>query len=95
MKSLLNRRPLAFVGLRSGRPTLLWSGVAIGFGVYAIAVAAAGSLGWYLLALATGGEFGRGLPFVLALAVSSAGAVVASVVNASLRRPVNDQPTLD
>ena len=94
MKSLSNPRTLTFVGLRSGRPTVLWSGVAMGFGVYALAVAAAGLFGWYLLALATGADFGRGLPFVLAFAVSGAGAVVASVVKGSLRRPVSELPTL-
>lgn len=44
----------------------------MGFGIYALAVAAAGLLGWYLLALATGSNFGHGLPFVLAFAVPSA-----------------------
>ncbi len=67
----------------------------MGYGIYAIAVAAAGLLGWYLLALATGADFGRGLPIVLALAIPAAGAVVASVVQGSLRRPVHELPNLD
>ena len=72
-----------------------WAGVAIGFATFAIALAAASMLGWYLLTLMTGAAFGGGLAACVSLSLGGAASVVATVVSGTLRRPVSDLPSLD
>ena len=66
----------------------------MGFGVFTIAFSAAGLLGWYLLSLATGADFVRGIAIIVSMSFVSAAVVINSVVTGSLRRPVNELPAL-
>jgi len=92
---LLHQRNIVFVGARNGRVAVQWTGVAIGFAVFAVAIAAASLFGWYLLALMTGAEFSHSLAACVSISIGGAAAVVTTVVTSSLRRPVSDLPSLD
>jgi hypothetical protein len=92
---LLHQRNIVFVGARNRHAAVQWTGVAIGFAVFAIAIAAASLFGWYLLALMTGAEFSHGLAACVSISIGGAAAVVTTVVTSSLRRPVSDLPSLD
>jgi hypothetical protein len=67
----------------------------VGYGIFTIALTAAGLLGWYLLTLATGADFSRGLAFVMAFSIISAGTAVTSSITSSLNRPLNELPPID
>ena len=92
---LLHRRNIVFVGVRKGQATIFWSGVTVGFGIIAIALAVAGMLGWYLLTLATGADFHSGVAVIIAMCGISAGTAVTSSVTGNLNRPLNELPPLD
>jgi hypothetical protein len=92
---ILHQRNIVFVGTRNGRAAVQWTGVAIGFAVFAIALAAASLFGWYLLALMTGAEFTHSLAACVSVAIGGAAAVVTTVVTGSLRRPLKDLPSLE
>jgi hypothetical protein len=91
----LHQRNIIFVGARNGRAAVQWTGVALGFAVFVVAIAAASLIGWYLLALMTGAEFTRGLAACVSITLGGATAVVTTVVTSSLRRPLSDLPSLD
>ena len=92
---LLHRRNIVFVGVRKGKATIFWPGVTVGFAIFAIALAVAGMLGWYLLTLATGADFHSGIAVIIAMSGISAGTAVTSSVTGNLKRPVNELASLD
>jgi len=92
---LLRQRNIVFVGARNGRAAVQWTGVAIGFAVFAIALAAASMFGWFLLTRMTGADFTRSLAVCVSVSIGGAAAVVTTVVTGSLRRPLSELPSLD
>ena len=92
---LIHQHNLIFVGTKNSQPVVHWTGVALGYLVFLAALVVAGTLGWYLLSLATGANFTQGLAGVIALSFGSAAAVLAVVVNGALRRSSSELPALD
>ncbi|MDX1952426.1 MAG: hypothetical protein SFY81_09585 [Verrucomicrobiota bacterium] len=92
---LVHQHNLIFVGTRNGQQVVHWPGVALGYLLFLAALIVAGALGWYLLSLAIGADFIRGLAAVIAVSFGSAGAAMAAVVTGTLRRSSSELPALD
>jgi hypothetical protein len=92
---LRHQKTIVFVGIRNGQPAICWTGVCVGYGIFTIALTAAGLLGWYLLTLATGADFSRDLAFVIAFSIISVGTAVTSSITSSMKRPLNELPPID